>query len=127
MKKLFQGIATLVVGLLVSATVYAAQVQTYTGPAGANPYDPSNIAGVFNQLIQNYDAAIGNGSQLGTHVGLFSEGGFQLGATSKTGSMTLGTTQPGATGTNTLGSLTVKFYINFVDSLGVQSYIPVWQ
>ena len=125
MKKLFQGIATLVVGLLVSATVYAAQVPTYTGPAGTNPYDPSNIAGVFNQLIQQYDAAIGNGAGLGTHVGLFSEGGFQLAGITSVGSLTLGLVAP-----NTpfgLTSNTVKFFLTFFDSQGRQSFIPVWQ
>lgn len=124
MKKLFSGIAALVVGLLISAAVQAGQVPAYTGPAGANPYDPSNIAGVINQMLTNFDLAIGNGAQLGTHVGLFSEGGFQWGGVASVGSLSLGTQFPSP---STLGSTTVKFWLTFFDSKGVQSFMPVWQ
>ena len=118
-------LTALVVGLLFVAGAHAAQVPTYTGPAGTNPYDPSNIAGVINQIIQSYDLAIGNGAALGTHVGLFSEGGFQFSGGNSVGSLTLGLVQP--TSPNGLVSNTAKFFITFFDSKGVQSYIPVWQ
>lgn len=124
MKKFLAFTMALVVGALFSATVFAGQVPSFTGPAGTNPYDPSNIAGVFNQIIQQYDLAIGNGAQLGTHVGLFSEGGFQWGGVTSVGSLTIGLVQPSP---STLASTTVKFFLTFFDSKGVQSYVPVWQ
>lgn len=124
MKKFLAYTIALVVGVLFSAAAYAGQVPGFTGPAGSNPYDPSNIAGVFNQIIQSYDLAIGNGAALGTHVGLFSEGGFQYGGVTSTGSLTLGSVFPSP---STLASTTVKFFITFFDSKGVQSFIPVWQ
>lgn len=106
---------------------YAGSVSTMTGPTGTNPALAPQGLPDYNTIINGLNAAISNGAALGTQTGVFTGATFQLTATSKTGSMTLGTIQPGASGLSTLGSLTVKFFINFVDSLGVQSYIPVWQ
>lgn len=124
MKKFIALAFALVVGAFVSVA-HAGQVPSFTGPAGSNPYDPSNIAGVFNQIISQYDLAISNGAQLGAHVGLFSEGGFQLAGVTSVGSLTLGLVAP-----NTpfgLNSNTVKFWLTFFDSQNNRSFIPVWQ
>lgn len=105
----------------------AGSVTPLTGPAGTNPAAVPNNLGDYNTIINSLNAAISNGSALGTNTGVFTGSTFQISGTSKTGSMTLGTIQPGASGLSTLGSLTVKFFINIVDSLGNQAYIPVWE
>lgn len=127
MKKLFAGIATLAVGAVVAlglGIAQAGQLPLGTSPAGTNPIDPPNILGAVNQTLTGVNLAIGNGAALGQHVGLFSEGGFQIAGVTSVGALSLGLNFPSP---STLGSTTVKFWLTFFDSQGKQSYIPVWQ
>lgn len=130
MKK-FLGYTLSVVGALVFALVLgvaqASPVVPFTGPAGTNPLDPPNILGGMNTMLNNLNAAISNGSTLGTNVGLFSNANFQIAGVSSGASNTglsFGLIVPNP---STLGQTTIKFFLTFFDSLGRQSYIPVWQ
>lgn len=125
MKKFLAYAISGVVGLLISAAVYAAPVATFTGPTGTNPIDPPNILGGMNTMLNNLNGAISNGAALGTSVGIFSNGGFQIQSLASTSTnMTIGARLPNG---GLLVSNTAKFFLTFFDSQGVQSYIPVWQ
>ncbi len=125
MKSLFAFVTALVVAAFVASVAYASPATVFTGPAGTNPLnDGQNVLSSLNQSLNEINAAISNGAALGTSVGIFSNGGFQVMGQASTGSMTLGTSFPTP---STLGSTTVKFYLTFFDSQGKQSYIPVWQ
>ncbi len=130
--------ASIVAALLfIGAVAYAGNVPIFTGPAGTNPSQSPSIIPDLNSLTQQLNLAISPGftpgglTVGGGNVGIFSGGGFQLGvATLASSGLTTGTFVPGQGGssqTNTLVSQTVKFFITFMASNGVQSYIPVWQ
>lgn len=129
MKQFLRGMVSTVVGVLVGLAIigvaYAGSVTPFTALNGTNP-----VVGIpatqpdFNTVINSLNLAIGNGAGLGTNVGVFSGGGFQIASITSVGSLTLGLKSPNP---STLGSTTVKFFLTFIDSLGVQSYIPVWQ
>ncbi len=129
MKQVLRSLSVLVVGALVGLAVlgaaYAGSVNPFTGPSGTNPIQgiPGTLPD-FNTAVNSLNAAISNGAGGGAQVGIFTGATFQLGSVTSVGSLTLGLKQPTP---STLGSTTVKFFLTFVDSQGVLSYIPVWQ
>jgi hypothetical protein len=129
MKRFLIALALVAISMLgyTVGPALAGAVTPLTGPAGTNPAAVPNNLGDYNTIINNLNAAISNGAALGTNTGVFTGSTFQIPGTSKTGSMSLGTIQPGNAGLSTLGSLTVKFFINIVDSVGNNAYIPVWE
>lgn len=123
--------ALAVVALLAAGSAFAGSVPLFGGPAQTNPINNPADQADINAMINAMNGSIGPGMTTGTltGVGIFTSG--SLGGTFQSQgllqttarSLTTGLLNPAGVG----GAATMKFFLTFVDSQGIQSFIPVWQ
>lgn len=116
--------------LALTGAAFAGSVPIFTGPAGTNPINQPAVQGDLNSTIQQLNVAIGPGLTTGSISAIFTSGSingtFQSqGLLQGSGALTTGTNCIRSSASGTCG--TFSFFLTFVDSQGIQSFIPVYK
>lgn len=111
-------LAGILAGAVALGVAFAGSLTLFTGPTGTNPANNAADQADMNAIVNAINSAISP------------SGIFTGGATFQSASVTFSPAKSLTTGTlgpYQAGNVTAKGFITFVDSQGIQSFIPYWQ